>query len=245
MAVLHASRGHSPRSAIGTYHLVRRLPPPPPPPPPPPAPPPAPPAEPPAPAPAAALRALFGLVHAKRTPVERRPVHRLDGVGGLVRVAHRHEAEAARLAALAVIDDVHVRHFARCRERLPEGLRRRAEREIAHVESIAHEIHYLSMAALQRGAPRGAPDAFHPMSRRDRRDGRDGSPVASTRRVMRHGQSRSQYRGERGEPGNVRERDGCLRACALARKRGRPHSHVFSLLVTSGARTPRTRPRPD
>jgi hypothetical protein len=61
---------------------------------------------------ATALRALFGLVHAKRAPVEHRAVHRGDRRGRLVRVAHRHEAEAPRLSALAVTDDVHVRDFA-------------------------------------------------------------------------------------------------------------------------------------
>ena len=57
---------------------------------------------------AGALRALLGLVHAEGAALERRAVHRRDGLARLVRAAHRHEAEAARPAGLAIGHDVHV-----------------------------------------------------------------------------------------------------------------------------------------
>src|SRR5258708_23457547 len=83
----------------------------------------------------AALRPLFGLVHAQRASVHVRAVHGRDCIGRLVRVAHGHEAPAPGLPALPLGHDVNVRDFAGGNEGLTECLRRRAEGKIAHVES--------------------------------------------------------------------------------------------------------------
>jgi ATP-dependent RNA helicase RhlE len=89
---------------------------------------------------AAAALALLGLVDPQRAPVEGRAVHACDrrlrrGVG-----SHRHEAKAARLAGLSIGHEVHVGDLAVLRERLAERVAARVEREIAHIESIAHTL---------------------------------------------------------------------------------------------------------
>jgi hypothetical protein len=94
---------------------------------------------------ATALRALFGFVHAEGATVEAYAVHRGDRVGRLVRVAHGHEAEAARLAALTIGHDVDVGHVTRRGESRAKRLRRGAERKVANVKSIAHDSSLLSI----------------------------------------------------------------------------------------------------
>src|SRR5579859_987699 len=89
---------------------------------------------------AGARRALLGLVHPKRAPLEHRAIHGADGRRRLMRVAHGHEAEAARLPALPIADDVHVGDLPRCRKRLTERLGCDAERMVANVKTIAHDL---------------------------------------------------------------------------------------------------------
>src|SRR5436190_443576 len=64
-----------------------------------------------------ATRTLFGLVDSQRATVEVGAVHRCDGLLRVLRGAHRHEAEAARLPALAVGDEVHIGHLTELGER--------------------------------------------------------------------------------------------------------------------------------
>jgi hypothetical protein len=63
-------------------------------------------------APAATLRALFGFVDAKRTPVDHLAVDAFDRALGLLVRAHGHECEAAGLPSGAISHDVDISHFA-------------------------------------------------------------------------------------------------------------------------------------
>src|ERR1019366_6448025 len=89
---------------------------------------------------ATALGALFGFVDAKRTPVERGVVHLGDRLGGLLRVAHGHEAEAARLPGLTIGDEVDVGHDPNPRKGGAKRVCGRLERKVTHVKSVAHAV---------------------------------------------------------------------------------------------------------
>ena len=88
--------------------------------------------------PARTLGALLGLIYAERATVEHDAVHRCDRLGCLMGIAHRHEAEAARLTTLAIGNDMHVRHVARGRESSAQRFSRGAEGKVPDIESIAH-----------------------------------------------------------------------------------------------------------
>jgi hypothetical protein len=82
---------------------------------------------------AATALALLGLVDAERTAVELRAVELRDGRASLFRRPHRHESKAARLAGLAVLDDVDVRDFAALCKCLAQRLSRSLKGQIAYV----------------------------------------------------------------------------------------------------------------
>src|SRR5579859_236400 len=118
---------------------------------------------------ATALRALLGLVDAQRAPVEVGAVHLLDGLLGLGLRAHRHEAEAARLARGPVGDDVDVRDLTDAREGLAHGVDGGRKRQIADVQTRSH-VSLLSVAASsppQKGV-RANELACHPNQPRNR-----------------------------------------------------------------------------
>src|SRR5262245_60845319 len=81
---------------------------------------------------ATTLLARSGLVHGERAALEHGPVHRGDRRVGAV--AHLHEAEAARPAGVAILDDLRPDHRAMLGELDPQVLLRRAEREVAHIQ---------------------------------------------------------------------------------------------------------------
>jgi hypothetical protein len=68
------------------------------------------------------LRALFGLVDAKWTPVDHLAVDAFDRALGLLVRAHGHECEAAGLPSGAISHDVDISHFAVLCEGSADGL---------------------------------------------------------------------------------------------------------------------------
>ena len=85
---------------------------------------------------AAATAALFTWtrdVHVEVTTIDHHAVHGLDGLLGFRARAVLDEAEAARLAAVAVDDDARGLDVAVGRESVPEILITRVVREIAYV----------------------------------------------------------------------------------------------------------------
>jgi hypothetical protein len=71
---------------------------------------------------ATTLRALFGLVNAKRTSVDHLAVDAFDGALGLLVRTHGDECEAAGLPSGAISHDVDISHFAVLREGCADGL---------------------------------------------------------------------------------------------------------------------------
>src|ERR1019366_564898 len=111
-----------------------------------------------------ALGALFVFVDAKRTPVERGVVHLGDRLGGLLSVAHGHEAEAARLSGLTIGDEVDVGHRAERRESGAKRVGGRLKRKVTHVESVAHAVLF-SLKSSPRKRTGCAAQCTRPMSR--------------------------------------------------------------------------------
>src|SRR5688500_15984574 len=113
------------------------------------------------PAAATAAAAPFGLVDAKRTTVEQCTVGLGNRLLSLGIGAHGDEREAARTAGLAIHHDVHVGDRADRREALADGLGRRVEGKIAHVESVTHSVLSIhiggAVTRIQVAASSGAP----------------------------------------------------------------------------------------
>jgi hypothetical protein len=86
------------------------------------------------------LLALFGLVDAERPPIERRAVHLGDGLGSLVRIAHRHERETAGLPGLTVGREVNLAHLAERGEGGANRFDSRPERKISNVQTVSHGV---------------------------------------------------------------------------------------------------------
>jgi hypothetical protein len=86
------------------------------------------------------LLAIFCLVDAQRSAIEHRAVHVGDGLGCLVRIAHRHERETARLSALAVRRKENLADLTEWCEGGADGFGRRAERKIPNVQTISHVV---------------------------------------------------------------------------------------------------------
>jgi hypothetical protein len=103
---------------------------------------------------ATTLRPLLGLVDSQRAAVERRPVHRLDRFRGFGWRAHRHEAEAPRLARGAIRHDVDVSHLADARKGFAHRLDGGGKRQIADVKTRSH-VSLLSRMR-QETTPEGA-----------------------------------------------------------------------------------------
>jgi hypothetical protein len=112
---------------------------------------------------AATRLALFRLVHADRAAFDERSVELLDGVLRFLRRAHRHEAEAARLAAVTVRHDVNVDHLAERSESGAERLCGGLERQISDIQTITHG----SLSTRSRGSSFFVKSSV-PMSRQDR-----------------------------------------------------------------------------
>src|SRR5262249_54867990 len=96
----------------------------------------------------AARRALLRLVHAELTAVDHHAVDPGDRLARQLVGAHGDEREAAGLPGLAVGRKEDLPDLAHGREGGLEGLRGGAERKIAHVKTIAHDL-------LLSGLPEG------------------------------------------------------------------------------------------
>jgi hypothetical protein len=119
------------------------------------------------------LRTLFRLVHAERTTVEVRAVHRFNGLLGLGRRTHRDEPEPTRLTRRAVGHDMDVRDLADAREGLTNGLSGGRKRQVADIQTRSH------VSLFSRLRPRvrlrsARPSTRLPIDRRKSAPGRGG-----------------------------------------------------------------------
>ena len=88
---------------------------------------------------AAPRRTLSGLVDAQRTTIQHLSVELLDGRKGILVRRHRDERETSRTSRHPIRDDVHVRGTsADASEQLFQRADGRVERQVPHVQSIAH-----------------------------------------------------------------------------------------------------------
>jgi hypothetical protein len=71
---------------------------------------------------------------------EERTVQRANGTSCVRPVFHRHDADRARVARLAIHDDLHASDFAVFGEAIPQLRRAHVEREIAYVHDIIHDL---------------------------------------------------------------------------------------------------------
>src|SRR5690606_10700050 len=81
---------------------------------------------------------VLGLVHAQGTPTKQSTVELRDGRLGRLIGTHRDERKAARAPRLPIHDEVHIAHLAHSLERRTHVVRRRAKRQVPHIQSLTH-----------------------------------------------------------------------------------------------------------